>query len=437
MAKSALEKQYENENQLLKKEIEKKTGRSTDELYDEREKRISDSIALKVPDRIPMAINVNISLYTGILNSAAYYDAIGWKRAMRKITVDLEPDMCNAGLPTSGPAMEILGVKNRLWPGGPLPADYEYQFVEGEFMKEDEYDLFLADPSDFMIRYYLPRVYAAAEPLKRLPSLSSMYQGFEGLTPLLVSPAFMKMARSLYKAGREMAKFRETIGDSYEELAALGFPAFAPVTTGGVGGAPFDSVSSFLRGMKGSMLDMYRRPEKLIRLCDVILERRIARSRRADTRKKHRPNRVGVPLWRGDKSFMSEKQFHKFYWPGLKRALQANIDLGYVPIPFFEAEFGDRLECLLELPKGKVVASVEHMDAVKAKEILAGHACIMVRPPLSSKVWSLREVEKYTKELIDRCGRGGGLQLNLRLPDKGTAGDFKAMLDSIREYSRY
>jgi hypothetical protein len=437
MAKSALQKEYEKEQQILKDEIEKKTGKTTDELYEEREKRVRDTIELKVPDRVPMAINVNISLYTGIQNSAAYYDPIGWKRAMRKITVDLEPDMCNAGLPMSGAAMEILGVRNRLWPGGPLPPDYSYQFFEQEHMKEDEYDLFLADPSDFIIRYYLPRVYRATAPLKKLPSLSAMYQGFEGLTPVFASADFVRMAQSLYRAGREMSKFRKSIGDSYKELAFLGFPAFAPVTTGGVGGAPFDTVSSFLRGMHGSMLDMYRRPEKLLRLCDMILEQRIARSRPADTKKKHKPNRVGVPLWRGDKSFMSEKQFDKFYWPGLKRALQANIDLGYVPIPFFEAEFGNRLERLLELPKGKIVASVEHMDAVKAKEILAGHSCIMVRPPLSSKVWSLREVEKYTRELIDRCGKGGGFQLNLRLPDKGTAEDFKAVLDSIREYARY
>jgi hypothetical protein len=437
MAKSALEQQYEKENQKLKAAIEKKTGKTTDQLYEEREKRVRDTIALQEPDRVPLAINVNISLYTGIRNSAAYYDPIGWKRAMRKITVELEPDVCNAGLPTSGPAMEILDVKNRLWPGGPLPPDYEYQFVEGEHMKEDEYDLFLADPSDFIIRYYLPRVYRATAPLKRLPSLSSMYQGFEGLTMLFATPGFMGMAWSLYRAGREMAKFRQTIGDSYEELAQLGFPAFAPVTTGGVGGAPFDAVSSFLRGMKGSMLDMYRRPEKLIQLCDVILERRIARSKRADTKNKHKPNRVGVPLWRGDKAFMSEKQFDKFYWPGLKKALLANIDLGYVPIPFFEAEFGDRLERLLELPKGKIVASVEHMDALRAKEILRGHSCIMVRPPLSSKIWSLREVEKYTRELINKCGKGGGLQLNLRLPDKGTTKDFQAMLESVREYGRY
>jgi acetoin utilization deacetylase AcuC-like enzyme len=46
-------------------------------------------------------------------------------------------------------------------------------------------------------------------------------------------------------------------------------------------------------------------------------------------------------------------------------------------------------------------------------------------------------VEKYTKDLIDRCGKGGGLILNIRLPDKGTTEEFKTMLDSIREYGRY
>jgi len=437
MPKSLAQQQYEDENRLLKKQIERKAGKSTEALYEEREKRVRDAIELRKPDRVPLGINVNISLYAGIPNSTAYYDPIGWKRAMRKITVDFDTDMCNAGLPTSGRAMEILDVKNRLWPGGPLPADYEYQFVEGEHLKEDEYDLFLSDPSDFNIRYYLPRIYGAAAPLKDLPSLGSIYQGFEGLTPLFASRKFVQLAQKLYKAGREMAKFRRTIGDTYEELALLGFPAFAPVTTGGVGGAPFDTVSSFLRGMTGSMIDMYRRPEKLLQLCDVIIERRIARATPYKPGKKHMSNRVGMPLWRGDKAFMSQKQFEKFYWPGLKRALQASIDLGYCPIPFFEAEFGDRLECLLELPKGKIVASIEYMDAVKAKEILGGHTCIMVRGPLSSKLWSLREVEKYTKEMIDKCGKGGGLIFNLRLPDKGTTADYQAMLASLREYMRY
>lgn len=437
MSTSLAAKQYNQEQQSLKVEIEKTAGKTVEQLYEEREKRVRDAIELKVPDRVPLMVAVNTSLYAGIPNSTAYYDPIGWKRAMRQITLDFEPDMCNAGLPTSGQALEILDVNNRLWPGGPLPPDYEYQFIEGEYMKEDEYDLFLSDPSDFMIRYYLPRMYGALASLSKLPPLGVLFQGFEGLTPMFASPEFVRLARSLSRAGREMAKFRKTIGDAYEELAVLGFPAFAHVGTGGVGGAPFDTVSSFLRGMKGSMLDMYRRPEKLLQACDMILERRIANARPADPKKRGNPKRTGMPLWRGDKSFMSEKQFEKFYWPGLKKALQATIDFGYVPVPFFEAEFGDRLERLLELPKGKVIAAIEHMDAVKAKEILKGHTCIMVRNPLSSKLWSLREVEKYNKELIDKCGKGGGLILNIRLPDKGARAEFKQLVDSIKEYSRY
>lgn len=437
MTSSASLEQYQKENIILKEQIEKRTGKTAEQLYEEREKRVKDVIELREPDRVPFSAHINVQQYTGVPNSAAYYDPVAWKTAMRKITIDFEPDMCNAGLPSSGAAKEALDVKNGLWPGWQVPADYEYQFVEGEYMKEDEYDMFLKDPSGFVIRRYLPRVYGALLPLAKLPRLDSMFQGFDGLAPLFTSPEFLEMAARLAEAGRRTMEFRQNIGDTYEELAQLGFPAFAPVSTGGVGGAPFDALSSFLRGMKGSMVDMYRRPEKLLAACDAILERRIAGSFPADPRKRGNPKKIGVPLWRGDKVFMSEAQFKKFYWPGLKKALQANIDLGYVPVPFFEAEFGDRLECLLELPKGKIVASVEHMDAVRARQILGGHSCILTRGPLSSKLWSLREVESYTKDLIDKCGKNGGFILDLRLPDKAKTEDIQAMIKSINEYSRY
>jgi hypothetical protein len=144
-----------------------------------------------------------------------------------------------------------------------------------------------------------------------------------------------------------------------------------------------------------------------------------------------------MPLWRGDKVFMSEKQFDKFYWPGLKRALQAVIDLGYVPIPFFEAEFGDRLERLLELPKGKIIASVEDVDTKKAREILKGHTCVLARGPFSLKLASRGEVVEYYKGVFDKYGKGGGLMLNVRLPDQGSVADIKKMIASIREHCRY
>jgi uroporphyrinogen-III decarboxylase len=206
---------------------------------------------------------------------------------------------------------------------------------------------------------------------------------------------------------------------------------------GGVGGAPFDTASSMLRGMQGSMLDMYRQPDKLLRACEVILERRIAHAIPADTTARDYPQRIGMPLWRGDPSFMSEAQFLKFYWPGLKKALQTHIDLGYVPVPFFEAPFGERLKYLLELPKGKVLASIDAADIDIAKKLLGGHTALLVRCPLASKVWSLNLLESFLKDLIDKWGKKSGLIIIIMMPDNAPVKDIQAMLNSFKEYSRY
>jgi hypothetical protein len=425
---------YRKENLLLKKEIEERAGKTVEQLYAERTKRVRDAIELREPDRVPFMVLVEPHAYSGISNSAAYYDHITLKRTMRKMALDLEPDMSEPGFPACGAAMTELDVRNCVWPGGPKPPDYEYQFIEGEYMKEDEYDMFLNDPSGFMIRRYLPRVYGALMPLAKLPPLDSMFMGFEGLAPLFASPEFQKMARHLAKAGKHVQEFRKSIGDASEELAQLGFPPFARFAAGGVGGAPFDTLTSFLRGMKGSMLDMYRRPDKLLRACEAILDRRIACAFPADRTASDYPQRVGMPLWRGDPVFMSEAQFKKFYWPGLKKSLQTHVDLGYVPVPFFEAAFGNRLECLLELPKGKILASIEAVDAVRAKEILGGHTSLLVRCPNTCKLWSLGQLESFIKDLIDKCGKNGGLIIVIKMPDKTRIEDMQGMLQSIKEH---
>ncbi len=39
-------------------------------------------------------------------------------------------------------------------------------------MKADEYDLFIDDPTDYIIRVYLPRVFESLEPLEQYPTRS-------------------------------------------------------------------------------------------------------------------------------------------------------------------------------------------------------------------------------------------------------------------------
>jgi hypothetical protein len=124
-------KKYQEENLALKKQIEERTGKTVGQLYAERAKRVKDVIELREPDRVPISFFVEPHAYAGIPKSAAYYDPLTFKRAIRQIAVDLEPDMSEAGLPSSGDAMTELDVTNRIWPGGPKPPDFEYQFIEG------------------------------------------------------------------------------------------------------------------------------------------------------------------------------------------------------------------------------------------------------------------------------------------------------------------
>ena len=96
----------------LRMEIQQRTGKTPEALYEEREKRVREAIELKEPDRVPISLNADPSTHAGIRRSAAYYDPAAWKKATRQIHLDFEPDMANAGFANSGPAWEALEMRN-------------------------------------------------------------------------------------------------------------------------------------------------------------------------------------------------------------------------------------------------------------------------------------------------------------------------------------
>ena len=48
----------------------------------------------------------------------------------------------------------------------------EYQYVEKEYMKADEYPDLIDDPSGFFMNRFFPRIFGALEPLQNMPLLS-------------------------------------------------------------------------------------------------------------------------------------------------------------------------------------------------------------------------------------------------------------------------
>jgi hypothetical protein len=439
------EKRLSEEERRLKEQIEKKHGKSVEELHEERGRRIRDAVELRVPDRVPVVIGTGVfaARYGGLTASALYYDHPAYKTACRKMILDFEPDLVGyseVGL-YPGTVWDLLDMRLQRWGGGGLPQDVGIEFVEGEYMRADEYDLFILDPSDFVMRYYLPRVFGALAPLHELPAPRNLIgSGFARIVDVFSRPEFGQLALKLHEAGRAQEQGKKLAADFEEEMTGLGFPV--QVQTGSnPGGAPFDLISDYLRGMRGAMLDMYRCPDKLLEACDKILAWRMAQATPPGPTKSGTVARSGGALHRGSDGFMSIAQFEKFYWPGLKKALLAAIDLGYVAAPFLEGVWNDRLEYWLELPKGKTLCFFDQVDMFRAKEVLGGHVCIQGNVPSSLlTVGSPQDVEEYCRSLIKVCGKDGGFILSastINPPDSAKPANVKAMIDAAKKYGGY
>ncbi|MCJ7796033.1 MAG: hypothetical protein MUQ56_04600 [Thermoleophilia bacterium] len=409
--------------------------------FNSRLKRVNDAIEIKVPDRVPIMLEFNFfpARYAGITIQDAFYDLDGWLAACEKAIVDFEPDIYfppSRSLHVSGSVHEILGEKQIKWPGHGVGPDQPFQFVEGEYMTADEYDQFLADPSDFIVRTYLPRIFTALEGLRMLPSLRSGASGYLGLpilSRILATPPLIETLDALSKAARESLKWTTGYLDFAKKMDALGFPAYAGCVTM----APFDVVSDFLRGMRGAMLDMFRCPDKLLAVMDSSVPGQIASAVAQFQSSGNR--RVFIPLHRGADGFMSLEQFETFYWPGLKSVILGLIEAGLTPCPFFEGSYDTRLEYLAELPAGKVMARFDRTDLVKAKEVLGGSMCVSGGMPVSLLQTGTREqIEEHTEMLIDTVGKDGGFIMgSSSVLDEVRPELVRAWVDATVKYGQY
>ena len=414
--------------------------KTPEELFKERSKRVEDAVQLKVPDRVPVAPNFGFfyANYAGITGEEAHYDYDKWRMAVKKTVIDFQPDMYPSPrmiLLAPGPLLDMIDFKQIKWPGHGVSPNYSFQFVEGEYMKAEEYDAFLEDPSDYVIRTYLPRISGALEPLKMLPPLHSMMVGYAGvhLTAALARPEVTRAIETLLKVGAEALRWRSTMDSLQEELTGMGFPLCAQA----IAVAPFDVIGDFLRGTRGVMLDMYRRPNKLIEATEKVLPMQLRAG--VFIAKRSRNPRVFIPLHKGADGFMSLEQFKTFYWPTLKKLIVGLIDEGLTPWLFIEGDYTSRLEIIKDIPKGKAIYHFERTDIFRAKEVLGNVVCIRGGVPnFLLCTGTPQEVKDWCKKLIDVVGEGGGFILDSEaVIDEAKPENIKAMVDFTKEYGVY
>jgi len=375
----------------------------------ERTRRLQDAMQLKQPDRVPLMMSIGYMLADmgGISKQELLENPDKCQELLEKAALEFQPDAIGGPMPADPIPYLMLGDRMTTWPGHGVSPDTQYQFVENEFMKEDEYDAFLDDPTDWVIRTYLPRAFKALEPFKTMPPLNQFISGsyFLGWLGGCVTGELGDAFRTFAKALQAVVDGNERAMKNMQRMIALGFGE--SILTGAVLTAPFDMMSDALRGMRGILLDILRQPEKLLAAQEKIaryeLEFAINASKAMGVPK------AFLPLHRGSDGFMSIEQFEVFYWPQLKSMLETLVDNGITPVVFYEGCWDKRLGHLAQLPKGKTVGYFQSSDIFKVKEVLGDTMCIIGGMPNSLLAAGPAEaVRARTKEVCERVGKNGG-----------------------------
>ena len=404
--------------------------------YQEKSGRMMDAVRLKNTGAVPAIMHTMLwwAKYGGVTKREIMYDYDALARITMRAMEEFEPDAFRPPhvVAALGPTMELTRFKQLEWPGHGVGEDASYQYLDAEYMKADEYDEFIFDPTGYYLRTYMPRVMGAYEGLANITVLPS-YAYFMLLyhARFWADPRVRQSLAELQQAGEESLRMWDHLGDFVGQAVRGGYVPSA----GTIAWVPFDQLGDYMRGAKGILTDMRRHPDKLLAAVEktTILQTRQA----VASGKASGSPYVFIPIHWGCDGFMSNEQFKKFWWPGLRHMIMELIANDLVPTVLWEANCSTRLEIIADIPAGKAVYFFENTPLKKAYEVLGGHVCL--RGNIPSPLFNTgtpEQVDAYCRDLIETVGRGGGFMLDgsFGIPDEAPIENVRAMFNAVRKY---
>jgi len=404
--------------------------------YDRRLNRVKDAIALKEPDRVPLipVMQAFPVYYAGMTVEEAMHDPEKAGEAYDRFFEDFKPDLGWDPINMfPAPAMEAVDLRWARWPGNELGPNEIFQFKEGEYMKADEYDELLYDPTHFIMTRWIPRSFGNLSSFKNLVLRNSPWMGWLSTFLPFASEEFQEDLEKLVEAAENLQDWFGFLANYDEKMKRNGIP----VAYGAFSFAPFDILGDSLRGTKGVLKDLYRRPGKVREAAKKLTP--IAIDMGVQGVKASGNPFVWIWLHKGVDEFMSSEHFEDFYWPSLKNLLLGLIEEDIVPVVYVEGSYNKRLEVIREVPEGKLIYHFENTDMVKAKEMLSDVACIAGNVSNSLlTTGSPDDIKEKCRALIDDVARGGGYMMSSgALIDNAKPENMKAMFEVTKEYGVY
>lgn len=356
-----------------------------------QQRRIDDmlkAVNRQEPDYIPVLANVEASVvgYSGTTLRQAMSDPELYVQAMCKFYDDLYCDTSIYPFPTVFPnAMDIMGFSQfRLGPD-----DTAIEHVQQSHMKPEEYPQLIEDFNGFVSNVLLPRKYPFLfdAPIEETKERLKALLGEIGYTYFALGDCMMPI-------------FDEKYG-------------LAPFAAGLSPHPAIDVLFDTLRGFKGVMMDLRRRPADVKNACEVIWNERMMPLFME-------PVEAPYPFYQQVPhipAYLSPKQFGELYWPQEKMILEKMAAAGNKMAVVLEGKWSHILDYLLDAPKDSMILMVDDDDIFEVNKRVGHHQ--IIAGGAKSAMLKLQDKQScidYAKRVIDELAPGGGFIFTLDKP---------------------
>ena len=393
-----------------------------EQIYAERLNRYVTAMRNEKPDKIPIRPFAAefTAKYAGYTCQEVTHDFEKAFAAARKCAADFDWDAVVGNMVYVWTGLtEAIGVKYYGVPGIDVPADRGFQYIEPPedkaFMRPDEYDQLIDDPTGYLFNVWLPRVSsdvsASGEPTSYRNNLSFLKGG-------------MAMLTYFNAFGKQNALLRSESGT----VSAIS----------GILKAPFEILADKLRGYMGLTMDLFERPEKVLAACEALMPHLTYVALSGADPEQQVP--IGFWMHRGCVPFVSPAQFKKFHWATLKPIIEEIWAAGHQVLFYAEGDWGSHLESFAELPAGSIVFHIDRTDIFEAHKVIGDKFCISGGiPNFLLSYGTADEVRDYCRKVIDGVAGDGGyiMDASAIIQNDAKVENIKAMTEFTREYGVY
>jgi hypothetical protein len=395
---------------------------SIEEVYAQRMSRYLTAMDALRPDRVPLRIFAEefSAKYCGYTNYDVACDHELQFDVNRRFAVETGIDAVQTNSIVNWFGMQkALGWKGITFPGIGLPVDGINQWSEPvteeeAFLKADEYEILIDDPTAFLVNTWLPRFTTHLRPQGAPVSFSHNMSLINGITAY--------------------DTFFTTWGRKTAELMRAGVvPAVSSVLK-----APLDIIADKLRGYMGLCIDLQERRDMVIRACEALmphLHHLVASG--ADPKRQ-----IPSIIWmhRGSVPFLSHRDFDDIYWATLKPIIEELWASGQQIILYAEGNWDHHLEAFARLPEKSVIFHVDKTDLALAHRALGGRFCLSGGIPNTLlATGNPADVRASCKKAIDTAARDGGyiMDASALIMNDAKVENVTAMIDFTLDYGTY